>query len=407
MRILFFFLTVSLGVFGQLQPILWHVKTDTIERWNYHFGDEFSTSKLDSEKWFDTYSWGGLLVKYRIYSDPKLVVPQEGFISLRADTTSEWRTFPEWMVDKEIAKSGGVEIRNNAIQLKYLNSCIWSKQDFKYGYFECRCKAPSGKGLWPAFWLYGQNNKDEIDFMEMKGEKHYENHVDIHVPDGTDKVPGFLGIKQNWGGWVKINQKLTEEWVVFSGIWKPGSLIYYINGVPVSHFEGDFATSMNVIANLANAVDNGPFKPGPDEKTLFPSEFLVDYIRIWKSGEEPIISRATKPKIIDENKVMNTSSIPEAKIKRKVGLIFDSKLFKKEVGFIALIPLGDRQYQVQVNGVKLKNTRVKVIDASGKIVQEVILNSQYSILNLLTLKRGDYLIELNYNGNKQSVPIIL
>lgn len=407
MRLLSLFVLSSFSLFGQLQPILWHVKTDTIERWNYHFGDEFSSTTLDKEKWFDTYSWGGLLTKYRIYSDPKMVVPHEGFLSLKADTTSEWRTFQEWMIDKEGAKSEGVEIKNNSLQLKYLNSCIWSKQDFKYGYFECRCKAPSGKGLWPAFWLFGQNNKDEIDFMEMKGEKEYETHIDVHVPDKSDKIPGFLGIKQDWGGWVKTEQKLTDEWVVFSGIWKLGSLIYYVNGVPVSHFKGDFATSMNVIANLANAVDNGPFKPGPDENTQFPNEFLVDYIRVWKSNDDPSISRAPKILVRDENKVMASSSIPETKIKKKIGLVYDSKLFKKEIGFVGLIPVGERQYQIQVNGAKLKNTRISVIDSSGKTVQEIVLTSQYSIVNLSSLRKGDYTLELNCNGLKQQVSIVL
>ena len=66
MRLLSIFLLSSFSLFGQLQPILWHVKSDTIERWNYHFGDEFSTTTLDNEKWYGTYSWGGLLAKYRI-----------------------------------------------------------------------------------------------------------------------------------------------------------------------------------------------------------------------------------------------------------------------------------------------------------------------------------------------------
>ncbi len=407
MRLLFICLLASFNLFGQLQPILWHVKTDTIERWDYHFGDEFSTATLDSEKWFDTYSWGGLLAKYRIYSDPKLVVPHEGFVSLKADTTSEWRTFPEWMIDKEGAKKAGVEIKNNSLQLKYLNSCIWSKQEFKYGYFECRCKAPSGKGLWPAFWLFGQNGKDEIDIMEMKGEKDYETHVDVHVPNSTDKVPGFLGIKQDWGGWVKTEQKLTDEWVIFSGIWKPGSLIYYVNGVPVSHFNGDFETSMNLIANLANAVDNGPFKPGPDEKTVFPNEFLVDYIRVWKSNENPSNVNAKKVNVKDENKVMSSAVIPSVKIKKKIGVIYDTKLFKKEIGFVALVPVGDRSYQIQANGVKLMNAKIQIIDASGTIIKETIVNTQFTNLNLSTLKKGDYTIQLQYNKIKQSIQLKL
>jgi beta-glucanase (GH16 family) len=407
MRLLFIFLLSGFSLFGQLQPILWHVKSDTIERWNYHFGDEFSTATLDNEKWYDTYSWGGLLAKYRIYSDPKLVVPHEGFVSLKADTTSEWRTFPEWMIDKEGAKNAGVEIKDNSLQIKYLNSCIWSRQEFKYGYFECRCKAPSGQGLWPAFWLFGQNGKDEIDIMEMKGEKDYETHVDIHIPNNTGMVPGFLGIKKNWGGWIKTDQKLTEEWVVFSALWKPGSIIYYVNGVPVSHFNGDFETSMNVIANLANAVDNGPFKPGPDKNTVFPSEFLVDYVRVWKSSDDPSVSRAPKISVRDEPKVISSAAIPATTIKKKIGFMYDKKLFKKEIGLVGLIPVEERKYQVQVNGSKLKNARIKILDGTGKAIQEIVLSAQYSILSLSSLKKGDYILELNYKGVKQQVAIIL
>ena len=407
MRLLFVFLLSSFGLFGQLQPILWHVKSDTIERWNYHFGDEFSTATLDKEKWYDVYPWGGLHTLHLTLIEPHLTVPHEGYVSFRADTLTEWRKFPEWMLDKEGAKKLGIEIKDNSLQIKYLNSAIMSKQEFKYGYFECRCKAPKGKGLWPAFWLFGQNGKGEIDFMEMKGEKEYETHVDVHVPDKTDKVPGFLGIKKDWGGWIKLNQKLTEEWVVFSGIWRPGSLIYYVNGVPVSHFKGDFDASMNLIANLANAVDYGPFNPGPDESTIFPNEFLVDYMRVWKSSDDPISSRAPKILVRDENKVLTSSTIPETKIKKKIGLIYDTKLFKKEIGFISLVPVGERQYQVQVNGSKLKNARIKVLDGTGKVIQEIVLTSQYSILSLNSLKKGDYTIELNYSVVKQQVAIIL
>ena len=407
MRLLFLFLLTSFSLFGQLQPILWHVKSDTIERWNYHFGDEFSTATLDKEKWYDVYPWGGLHTLHLTLIEPHLTVPHEGYVSFRADTLTEWRKFPEWMLDKEGAKKLGIEIKDNSLQIKYLNSAIMSKQEFKYGYFECRCKAPKGRGLWPAFWLFGQNGKGEIDFMEMKGEKEFETHVDVHVPDKTDKVRGFLGIKKDWGGWIKLNHKLTEEWIVFSGIWKPGSLIYYVNGVPVSHFKGDFDASMNLIANLANAVDYGPFNPGPDKNTIFPNEFLVDYMRVWKSSDDPISSRAPKILVRDENKVLTSSTIPETKIKKKIGLIYDTKLFKKEIGFISLLPIGNRTFQIQANGFKVKNAKIRVIDLSGNVIKESIVNAQYSILDLNDLKKGDFIIQLEYNGIKQNIPLTL
>jgi len=48
------------------------------------------------------------------------------------------------------------------------------KQAFQYGRIDIRAKLPKGQGIWPAFWLLGQNHAQvgwpkcgEIDIMEM------------------------------------------------------------------------------------------------------------------------------------------------------------------------------------------------------------------------------------------------
>jgi hypothetical protein len=87
--------------------------------------------------------------------------------------------------------------------------------------------------------------------------------------------------------------------------------------------------------------------------------------------------------------------------------MYDKKLFKKEIGLIGLIPVEERKYQVQVNGSKLKNARIKILDGTGKAIQEIVLSAQYSILSLSSLKKGDYILELNYKGVKQQVAIVL
>jgi hypothetical protein len=42
---------------------------------------------------------------------------------------------------------------------------------------------------------------------------------------------------------------------------------------------------MNLIANFSLAMDKGPFSPGPNAKTGFPAEYLIDYIRAWEIPE--------------------------------------------------------------------------------------------------------------------------
>jgi hypothetical protein len=300
------------------------------------------------------------------------------------------------MLNADQAKKMGIELKDGAMQLDYLTSCVWSRQEFQYGYFECRCKVPSGKGLWPAFWLYGQNQKDEIDFMEMKGENADKVHVDIHCPDNCDKTAGgFFGVKKDWGGWVKMEDNLTDDWVVFSGVWMPNSLTYYVNGVAVSHFNGDFATPMNVIANLSVARDNGPFKPGPDEKTIFPNEFLVDYIRVWKTGNDPVNAKSEKW-ALSKSDTRITPFETSLKIKKKLRHIYDKKRLKQEEGFISFIPQSDKIYVLQINGLPLSNYGISLKDNTGKLIKELTNN----VLDLTEINHGNYIIEIT-SGDAQ------
>ncbi|HUX60335.1 MAG TPA: glycoside hydrolase family 16 protein, partial [Ignavibacteriaceae bacterium] len=59
-----------------------------------------------------------------------------------------------------------------------------NKFSFKYGKIEARIKLPYGQGIWPAFWMLGDNINQvswpgcgEIDIMEMIGGQGRENTV--------------------------------------------------------------------------------------------------------------------------------------------------------------------------------------------------------------------------------------
>ena len=276
-----FFLLISYSLSAQLKPILFQFRTDTVLTWHYQFGDEFSSSTIDQNKWIPRYPWGGLLLDQSQWSTPEMLQVQNGWLHLNAVQYGQKAKVEHWMINQDQAQELKIDIKNDSVYLDYLTSCLWSKDTFRYGYFECRAIVPSGQGLWPAFWLYGQNQKDEIDFMEMKGERPNDIHVDIHLPNRKDYVKNKLGIKKDWGGWVSMEPALTEDTLIFSGVWLPNSLTYFVNGTPVSYFDGDFQTAMNLIVNLAVARDGYAFNPGPTEQTKFPATFQVDYLRVW------------------------------------------------------------------------------------------------------------------------------
>ncbi|CAG2102750.1 unnamed protein product [Medioppia subpectinata] len=59
----------------------------------------------------------------------------------------------------------------------FTSSRLNSIPSWTYGYFQARAKLPKGKDLWPAIWLFPQNNtyglwaaSGEIDIMEYKGQ---------------------------------------------------------------------------------------------------------------------------------------------------------------------------------------------------------------------------------------------
>lgn len=64
-------------------------------------------------------------------------------------------------------------IKENYMGHSYTSGWINTKTKYQYGYFEIRCKLPTGKGFWPAFWLHDGScsggNYNEIDIFEMDG----------------------------------------------------------------------------------------------------------------------------------------------------------------------------------------------------------------------------------------------
>ena len=404
MRLALLFLFLSFCAQAQMQPVLFQVESDTIKQWSYFFGDEFNGEEINEELWYPYYPWGGLSLDAGIYAAKDMVEQSDGLIKLKIDTTSEWHSFPKWMLDELAIEQHGIEVRNeNQVQLNYLISALWSKRQFRYGYFECRAMSPAGKGLWPGFWLYGGHPNDEIDFMEMKGEKKKHFHVDIHCPNDCDKVKtGWFGIEKNWGGWIKASEELTGKYVVYSGLWMPGKLIIYLNGEAVAEYKGDFGTNMNLIANLSVAQDKGPFSPGPDAKTVFPNEFIVDYMRVWKlNGPEGVRGRDSmeinQPERIENPLVSeNKNSLSNARLKRRVRHIFNKKEFKMHLGYVSVIQSSAGNLFIEINGKFKKTASVSLLDSTGNVLSTVSLDHTQNNLDISGFKKGSYVLKLTY-----------
>jgi beta-glucanase (GH16 family) len=401
-----FFILLFFGnvILAQENSFIWKINSDTIQLYKPYFNDEFQGTQLDKEKWLDIYQWGGLDFKTKMFSAPEMTYVSNGKLTLGADTTSEWYKFPDWILDTALIRKHNIEIKDNKMQLSYLTSVIFSKEKFRYGYFECKAKAPSGQGLWPAFWLFGGEPNEEIDFMEMKGEKHNEMHVDVHCPNKCKllKVKGLPFITRRWGGWLKFNNKLVDEWVIYSGLWEPGKITFYVNGELVAEFSEGFKTSMHLITNLSIAVDGGPFKPGINKKTVFPNSFEVDYIRVWKNPTDSDFQKTNKKIDFgnDEPRVFNP--IKETKLKTKKGHMLKKKSVKNEMGFVTIMPVEKNKIQISKNGRKLGEITMEFVSTDGTILISQKVQEQTSIMDLSGFKKGQYTIRIKHNNKTNS-----
>jgi beta-glucanase (GH16 family) len=194
---------------------------------------------------------------------------------------------------------------------EYTSARLRTQDNFeqRYGRFEARIRVPSGQGLWPAFWMLGNDFPDaestseearrgqwpgcgEIDVMEVRGQA-------PNVVAGTIHGPGYSGGESITESLVVEDPALDEDFHVFAVEWDPGRIAWFVDD-RLYHV----ATTAQVrsLAPLPGATDpewvfdhpfflilnlavGGGYVGPPDATTPFPATLLVDYVRVYRRAE--------------------------------------------------------------------------------------------------------------------------
>ncbi len=158
-----------------------------------------------------------------------------------------------------------------------------------YGVFEARIKIPSGQGIWPAFWLLGNDistnswpNCGEVDIMENIGREPGAIHGTIHGPGYS----GAHGI--GMPVYLPNQERMADDFHVFAVDCEPGSISWFLDGkkyftVTQSSLPKGAAWVFNqpkfILINLAV----GGFWPGyPDQTSSYPQKMVVDYVKVYQ-----------------------------------------------------------------------------------------------------------------------------
>jgi beta-glucanase (GH16 family) len=407
MKKIFLLLVIT---FNSQAQVMWQIKSDTTQKWYYQDGDEFNGYAINEEKWYLGMPWGNFTMIQDLYFSPENVVMKDGIVSFIAKNEKGIYPINEWEIKQDYLKKTGKKVVDGKYEVEYTAGLISSKKRYKNGYFELRFKANSEKGIWPAFWLFGGEPNEEIDFFELKGERDNQLHLDVHCPKGCEDFKGgFLNLKKGWGAWLKTNQSLADGWNIISGEWQPNYVKFFLNGQPIGYFEGNFKTAQTLIINTSVAKDGEAFNPGPDEKTKWPNTFDVDYVRVW-SKEDTIYDVKNKYKLFEYSPyTLDSLSLYQTQLKRKVNYVYDKKELNNELGTITLLPVFYNKYSLSISGKKLGKIQVDIIDRfNAKVAGFKIENVEYNVMDLSALPTGPYKVKISLLNKIliQEIPVL-
>ena len=170
---------------------------------------------------------------------------------------------------------------------------------FMYGRVEARMKLPESQGMWPAFWLLG-NNISTISWPAC-GELDVMEHIDGNnpppnvggTPMGYDWIAGSVH-----GGSSSAHLDGTEkyhasgfsaaDWHTYGMIWTKGQVQFYVDdpaNVYATFTPANFGSPWPFDAGpqfiILNLAIGGDWPGNPDATTVFPGDMQVDYVRLY------------------------------------------------------------------------------------------------------------------------------
>lgn len=242
--------------------------------WNLVWSDEFDGTSLNTNNWraeigTGSGGWGNNELEY--YTDrPQNLMVTGGNLVITAQKESY----------------GGMNYTSARIKTQGLKS-------FTYGKIEARIKLPSGQGLWPAFWMLGSNidtigwpKSGEIDIMERVNNNASVNgtvHWDANGHAEFGRTSGNLDFSQ---------------YHVYSVEWDANYIRWFVDGNQFNEFyiangTGNTEEFQKPFFILLNLAVGGNWPGSPNSSTPFPSQMLVDYVRVYQQSppsQTPVVS---------------------------------------------------------------------------------------------------------------------
>lgn len=244
--------------------------------WTLVWSDEFSTpdgSTPDPTKW--TYDLGG-----KGWGNHEL----ESYTNRSVNSRIEKGNLVITAQIESYAGADGVTRDYTSARLKTQGLFVQT-----YGRIEARIKIPEGQGMWPAFWMLGQDiptagwpKCGEIDIMENIGKEPATIHGSLHGPSTTAPTSDLTATFRLPSG-----RNFADEFHIYAVEWDPDIVRFYVDSNLYASFRSSdwpeggkwvFDHPFFIIFNLAIG---GDWPGSPDASTKFPQTMLIDYVRVY------------------------------------------------------------------------------------------------------------------------------
>jgi beta-glucanase (GH16 family) len=224
--------------------------------------------------WSDEFNYSGL-------PDSLNWTSEVGFIR-----NHELQYYTKQRLENAVVKDGNLMIigkKEAYDSAQFTSACINTdrKHSWTYGRIEARIKLPVGQGIWPAFWMLGENIHQvgwpkcgEIDIME-----HINNE---NVAHGT--LHWFNVKHVSTGGTIPCDVTKFHDYAIE---WDNDSIKLYLDDKQYHTLDikeninstDEFHKPQYIILNMAIG---GDWPKNPDASTVFPDTMFVDYVRVFQ-----------------------------------------------------------------------------------------------------------------------------